>query len=237
MSPAPGTIRAAALTPGWASRNWSGYAVTSGAPFTSVSGTFVVPTVLPPAKKRQMHKLMISSDWVGIDGFSSGDSTVIQAGVEELWTGGRTPGAFYQAWWELYPQTYENPIGNVAVGPGTTITVTISEVLPGSWMISLTNDDTGQTFLTEQNYSGQGGSAEWIHEAVTYGRHIATLPRETNVTFYGARANSGGVGFSTSEAGVMMKGRHVISTPSVPDASGNGFSVGYGSAVPAPPSM
>ena len=230
IAPSPGT-RASVITPGWASRNWSGYAVTGGAPFTSVSGTFTVPTVLRPSKKRQMHKLMLSSDWVGIDGFNN--SALIQAGIEEVWTGGRNPGPFYQAWWEILPAP-ETPIDSgVAVSPGNQITVTITDVAGPLWMITVANDTTGGTFMTEQAYSGPLSSAEWIHEAVTFGRSIATLPHDTDVTFSGATANLSPVAFNTSEAGVMVKKHRIISTPSVPN--GNGFTVGYGSVAPPPP--
>src|SRR6202051_4513047 len=67
---ANGTISAT----GWASSNWSGYAITGG-PFTSVTGSWVVPAV---AKTRHAT---YSSSWAGIDGFNN--SNLIQAGTEQ----------------------------------------------------------------------------------------------------------------------------------------------------------
>ena len=235
--PSPGTPRAAVVTPGWASRNWSGYAVGTTGPVNSVSGTWTVPWVLAPTKKRLRHRPMLSSDWVGIDGYNNSD--LIQAGIEQDWTGGRNPQPFYQAWWEIMP-TPEMAIDTVRVSPGDQITVTITDVAGALWTISLVNDTTSDcapycTFFTEQVYGGPAASAEWIHEAVTWNRHISRLPHDTNVTFDNATVNGAPIGLDMAESGVMVKRNKVISTPSVPDADGDGFVVAYGGSAPGPP--
>lgn len=67
--PATGT------TTGWASSNWSGYALSGiSGQFTSVTGTWVVQAV--SATKKPTY----SSQWVGIDGFNN--SSLIQTGTE-----------------------------------------------------------------------------------------------------------------------------------------------------------
>jgi hypothetical protein len=214
----------------WTARNWSGYAV-SGGSYTSVSGTWVVPTVLRPAKKRQVRKAAFSSDWVGIDGFTN--SNLIQTGTEEDWTGGRSPSAQYTAWWEILPAP-ETPIP-MTVHPGDVMSATISDVAGPSWMISLTNTSTGQRFSTTAGYAGQLSSAEWIHEAVSVNGRVANLPDDTNVPFDKGAVNGVAVALNGSDAGVMTKGRHVISAPSVPDGDADGFAVAFGASAPPPP--
>src|SRR5690348_216755 len=58
---------------GWASSNWSGYAVT-GSTYSSVTAKWTVPSVAAS------RKATYSSDWVGIDGFNNSD--LIQTGTE-----------------------------------------------------------------------------------------------------------------------------------------------------------
>jgi len=74
-----------------ATTNWSGY-VDTGAQFTGVSGSWVVPAVQDSAPTQA------SATWIGIDGFS--DDTLIQTGTEQITSGGATS---YDAWYELLP--------------------------------------------------------------------------------------------------------------------------------------
>ncbi|HUI03574.1 MAG TPA: G1 family glutamic endopeptidase, partial [Acidimicrobiales bacterium] len=93
-TPAPKASSARAVHETWASRNWSGYALT-GSGLTSVSGTWTVPTVRAPAKKAQRRRNFFSGTWVGIDGFTpSARPALIQAGTEEDYLKGTV---FYRA--------------------------------------------------------------------------------------------------------------------------------------------
>jgi hypothetical protein len=67
------------------SSNWSGYAVTSGRPYSSVTASWVQPT------GSCTSQTTYSSFWIGIDG--DGSNSVEQTGSEVDW-GGRstTPG-------------------------------------------------------------------------------------------------------------------------------------------------
>jgi len=200
---------------------WSGYSVLGG-PFTAVSGTFNVPNLNPaPAFAR-------TSDWVGIDG--AFNDSLIQAGVDETYdpaTGSIT----FRAWWEILP-AYSTPI-SMPVAAGDQITVTIGQVIGTLWQISLTDDTTGQRFVTNQTYTGPGASAEWIVEAVPalFGGALYPLGNyDPPVTFGNLRVD--GVESALSES-IMVQGGAITSIPSALTA--NGFSVAYGDAPPAPP--
>jgi len=88
-----------------------------------------------------------------------------------------------------------------------------------------------------QVYAGHMTSAEWIQEAPTIGRHVATLAPDSTVIFDAGTVNGADPGLINSEAGAMFKGRrHQISTPSLPDSDTDGFVVAYGSVAPPAPS-
>ncbi len=211
----------------WSSKNWSGYALTGNA-FTQVTGTWRVPQVQVP-RKRHYRKNTFSSSWVGIDGF--GNSSLIQAGTEQDWVNGKP---FYQAWWEVLPAP-ETPITSMTIRSGDEMRVAITGGTP-DWTITVTDVTTGQSFTKFQAYSGPETSAEWIQEAPTIGRHVATLAPDTTVTFDGGTVNGANPDLINTEAGAMFKGRHQISTPSSPDSDRDGFAVAYGAIAPHAPS-
>lgn len=215
------------------SQNWSGYAVTAG-PFSSVQGTFTVPTLSASTTCGQ-H----TSEWVGVDGFSVSGSNqdLIQAGIDESvinpYTGVCTPGSVYVVpWWEILPAA-ETPISAMTVSAGDTVTVQISQISPSLWSIAMTDQTTGQAFSTQQPYSGSGASAEWVLEApldqVNCGGICQLAPY--CVTQAGG---CGPVVFSSVEATgaqaqwweiSMDQGAGAVSTPSA--LSGNSFTVSY----------
>lgn len=210
-------------TPTDFSTNWSGY-IENGGPFTAVAGTFNVPNLIAASGSTT------AAEWVGVDGFSAADPSLIQAGVTESYDPG-TSLVRVHAWWEILPDA-ETPVA-LSVAPGNVITVTIGQVSAGLWGIRLTNDTTGQAFSTVQSYSGQGASAEWIVEAPT---SAATGATDTlgdyapNVTF----RNLGTTGAETSlDEVLMVQGDVTVSTPSA--LTPVGFTVAYGSAAPPPP--
>lgn len=211
------TLRAA----GWASSNWSGYAITSR-PFTSITGTWVVPTV-----SGSKHGATYSSSWTGIDGFNNSD--LIQAGTEQDFYNGR---AHYYAWWEILPAA-ETRISSVAVRPGDRVTVSISKRASG-WAINLTDSRT-TSFTTTQSYFGPGTSAEWIEEAPSVGGRIARLAKYSTATFDPGTVNGSSPGLAAADGGVMIQRNAQVSTPSNPDHEADGFKVAYGSTAPSPP--
>lgn len=238
-----------APSPCWASSNWSGYAVSETAPtglpcvpasgtaYTSVAGTWTVPTVTG-----SRFSTAYSAAWTGIDGFT--DSDLIQAGTEQDYTGGR---AHYSAWWEILPAA-ETVIPSITVEPGDTVAVSITKVSAAQWSITLT--DNGSTvhaaqppFSTTQSYSGPGTSAEWILEAPTVNGRQATLASYGSTKLDPDAANGLAPGFIAGTSGEMVQSgffrSQVISIASGPDAGpppADGFGVAYGSTAPPAPS-
>lgn len=209
---------------GWASSNWSGYALASAVPGTyhQVSGQWIVPTV-------SGHKSSASASWIGIDGFNN--ANLIQTGTEQDIVHGH---AQYYAWWEILPAS-ETPIA-MAVSPGDVMSASIAQVSSTQWTIRITNKTTGQVFSTTQTYTGPGQSAEWIVEAPTIGSHIASLASYGTTTFDQTSVNGMNPGLMTREGGYMIQHHHVVSVPSRPDGERDGFNIRYGTTMPPAPS-
>jgi hypothetical protein len=203
------------------SGNWSGYVATSG-PYTSVTGTFDVPSL-----QDGTSIFADTSEWVGIDGFPTGNTSLIQAGVNEN-VDPEDPGeVVVQPWWEILP-AFETNIDSVTVNAGDQVTVTISQVGTGEWSINLTDDNNGETFTTDQEYGGPGTSAEWIVEAPFVGDGVSPLaPYTPNISFDDLQAQ-GSVSALTEV--VMVQGGSQVSTPS--NYTSTGFAVAYGSTAP-----
>ena len=82
-------------------------------------------------------------------------------------TGACHPSASFwvEAWWEVLPAP-ETIVHSVQVHPGDSVTVSISQTAtPGTGSVSLHDDTDGEGFDRLTNYSGPGGSAEWVDEA------------------------------------------------------------------------
>ena len=213
---------------GWASSNWSGYAITGG-PYTAITGSWTVTKV--SASSRQTF----SSTWIGIDGFN--DSNLIQTGTEADYYNGS---AHYNAWWEILPAA-ETPISTITVQPGDAMTANIHQLTSGSnagqWSITITDVTRNQTFSTTQSYKGQLTSAEWIEEAPSIGGRIATLAQYGSpLTVDPGTVNGQNPGLVPGDGGVMVQRFGAqVSTPSSPDSDADGFNMAYGSRAPSAP--
>ena len=213
------------------STNWSGYVVTGG-PYTEVNGTFSVPRVSSSAACDDHI-----SAWVGIGGFKSGDTSLIQAGVDESMrdpnTGSCRPGSFFiWPWWEVLPQSETQVVrwedGTAAqVGPGDHLTVTVAKVSGSAWGITITDQPSSgptETFRTVKSFSGPASSAEWIVEAPTSpsGQVFNLAPFDPAVSF-------SALGVAGHQAAVwedqMGQGGQRVATPS--SLVSDGFSVSY----------
>lgn len=218
-------------TVGWASSNWSGYALkgTRGK-FTAVTGQWIVPTVTSSSGRTY------SSSWVGIDGFS--DSSLIQTGTEQDWYGGA---AHYYAWWEILPAAETViPDSSITVSPGDTMSASISQGSSG-WTIEIQDLTHPGSFSILKQYRGQLTSAEWIEEAPSVGGSTATLANYGATIFDLGTANGVAAGLTSSNRGVMIQNSVRVSTPSLPDSEpssgpSDGFQIAYGSSTPATPS-
>lgn len=211
---------------GWASSNWSGYALASSQPgtYTAITGSWVVPKVSPSKKPTY------SAAWIGIDGFNNSD--LIQTGTEQDFVNGS---AEYYAWWEVLPAP-ETPITSMVVNPNDIMRAAIQDN-NGTWTITITDASKGESYTTTTSYSGPQTSAEWIVEAPMVGGSIATLANYGSTTFNPGTVNGLNPGLVTADGGVMIQNGKQVSTPSVPDSDTDGFNMQYGATVPpAPPS-
>jgi hypothetical protein len=138
---------------------WAGYAVT-GSDFTQVQGSWIV-TAVDCSKTPNTD----SSEWVGIDGWSS--ATVEQTGTDAD-CNGTTPS--YYVWYEFYPLNTV-VIDDVSIAPGDKFSASVTYEGSNEYTVSITNDTTGQYFSKEVLFKGADGSgvpprnsAEWIEE-------------------------------------------------------------------------
>jgi hypothetical protein len=210
------------------SDNWSGYDLTSGG-YTAITGCWTVPSVAPTAWPTY------SSTWIGIGG-GLGDGTdqnLIQTGTEQDWssTSGLAPySAEYSAWWEILPA---NAITiPMTITPGDVMCASITKGPPSEWTISLTDQTTLASFNEQQKFSGAGETAEWIVEAPFsstryYTCGPCTLANFGHVTFDRASVNGGNPALNPVEGWEMVQDDSFVAIPSIPNGSGNGFTVSY----------
>jgi hypothetical protein len=104
------------------------------------------------------------------------------------------------------------------------------------WTITITDVTRNQSFTTQQAYSGQRTSAEWIEEATLVNGHIATLAHIGTIVFGPATVDGADPAVAAGDGGVMVQLSDPESTPSPPDRDMDGFTVQYGSTTPAAPS-
>jgi len=192
------------------SSNWSGYAA-SGGHYTEAKGTFTVPSIVSGAPLDTQV-----SEWVGLDGTSQADPSLIQAGVDEYPDPQSPNGYDVQAWWEILPAAETN-ITSVVVKAGDQVTVTIWQVSAGTWKVNLTDDTNGESFTTpDENYDGPGSSAEWIVEATTecqlHCRTAALAPYTPPVSF--SDLGVSGPKPTSIEDIVLVQGVTNVATPS-----------------------
>ncbi len=205
------------------SSNWSGYVVGAG-PYTAVTGTFTVPQLLPTQTETSI------GEWVGIDGVGT-DAPLIQAGVGQTYDP-ITNLATTSAWWEILPAP-TTLIPSMTVSPGDSVTVTIGQLAGTLWAIGLTDNTTGQTYTTDQTYSGPQATAEWIVEAPT---NATTQVQDTLaafsplVTFSDLRMTGPE---TTLEADTMVQSGMTVAVPSALTTSG--FTVTYVGPTATPP--
>ena len=180
----PGNTARVANTTTTSTFNWAGYADVSGTRghFTRVSGAWTVPSVACTAEDR------ITSDWVGLDGFSS--STVEQDGTVSQCFEGR---AVYYSWYEMYPA------GTIAVGTtvaaGDKIKASVSRS-GSAYTLALTDSTRGANSFTKHATCATttclDTSAEWIAERPAYSIGIAPEAQFATVPFSAASETAAG---------------------------------------------
>lgn len=238
------------------SNNWSGYAqvATKRGTFTQVIDTFVVPTVDPSGRGTQYV-----ADWVGIGGYSVGDETLVQDGIQAvIHTRGHHSTVTYDAWTEHLPKA-EQPL-DLTISAGDTVTALVQETAPNSWLMQVDDITTGQSASATTNYASSGLSAEAIMERPCIKspcaiRDLAHLAAQSSAEIVGP----GSYGSDIVAAGqtpteepllatvpdltladiVMLNNTSstTIATPSPPSSEQNGFAVADGADAPPPPNV
>ncbi len=168
--------------------NWSGYVV-SGATFTAVTGSWIVPSVNCTSHAHDYY----SAQWIGIDGDSS--QTVEQDGTEADCFGTT---AVYGAWYEMYGDNAiaggnEVPLG-YTVQPGDAISASVS-VASNEWTLTIADSTQSWSYSTPQiPFTAAQSSAEWIGERpyVCYPCGLASLANFGSFRFTGASATTAG---------------------------------------------
>jgi len=197
------------------SSNWSGYVATGGK-FTSVTGTWIVPTVTGGTAGAD-------ATWVGIGGIDTRD--LIQAGTQATVNGGDVE---YEAWIEMLPAS-SRPVF-VTVNAGDSVTVTVTQKSAGEWTIFIKNNTNGGKYSTTVQYTSSNASAEWVQEAPSAGRGTIPLDDFGTLEFSGATAVRDGTTLGLTDLGAqaitMINGlRQPLASPSVVGADGQSFTV------------
>jgi hypothetical protein len=206
------------------SSNWSGYAA-SGGTFTSVTGTWTVPTVTG-------GQAGADATWVGIGGLTTSD--LIQAGTQAMVDGSGT--VRYSSWIEMLPAASQ-PVP-LSVTAGDSVTVTITQQSGNDWLIAMKNNTIGDTYNISVQYSSSNSSAEWVQEAPSVGRGLVALDLFGTVQFSGGSAVRDGQTMSLSALGakaITMVNRQgqAVAQPSTIADDGSSFTVTRTDAVPS----
>jgi hypothetical protein len=215
----PGTPPAAVTPSTDTSRNWAGYNATGGQ-FTAVTGTWIVPHV----NAQGATSISTDASWVGIGGVTSRD--LIQSGSEAEVVG---PGdVVYDTWIEMLPAP--PTVVPLAIVPGDSVSVAITQTQPGTWSISLKNGTTGKSYQTSVQYRSSNSSAEWVEEAASTRRTVVPLDQFGKVQFTNASAVENGKQVNLEEAHaspITMAGpnRQPLAVPSSIGADGSSFAV------------
>ncbi len=201
--------------------NWAGQIVT-GATFTGVSSSWVVPTVVPAESSEY------SGSWIGVDGAT--DSSLIQTGTSQDTSGGVTN---YFAWFEILPSA-ETPI-DAPVDPGDEMAAEVAEVSPGLWGIEIEDLTQDWEYQNTLDYSGPGASVEYIEEDPSVDGVESTLADFGSVTFTDLAL--GGQDFSNASLTSAYMTDSAGDIDAYPDSiqSNNSFAIHYGS--PPQPSI
>lgn len=209
------------------SRNWAGYVAQSG-PYTSVSGSWVVPAVSGAGSTSA------DAEWVGIGGVSSPD--LIQSGTQAITdTNGQIT---YQAWLETLPQVSQ--FIPVAVKPGDSVSASITQTSTNQWQIVFNDLTSTQTFQTTVSYVSSQSSAEWIVEAPALRGGFLPLDNFGTIQFSGGLATANGqtqtiAGSGAAIINMLNNSQQALANVSALDGSGQSFTVTRTSATASPP--
>ena len=203
---------------GNASYNWAGY-VATGSGYTSVSGSWQIPSVTGPVNSAD-------AAWIGIGGVSSAD--LIQAGTQTLVDS--SGNAAYQAFYEILPN--DSVTVNLPVRAGDVLYSSITQISTNQWQITLRNNTTGQSYQTTVQYASSENSVEWIEEmpSTSSGNYIP-LDSFGSVSFTGDTVTQNGTTYSIAQTDAQpltmyeTAGNQLLATPSSLASDGEDFMV------------
>src|SRR5579862_1966618 len=206
------------------SYNWAGYADTSSTPqfFTKVTAKWKVPAITCTPEDRVM------SDWVGLDGATT--TSVEQTGTLGQCFEGT---AKYWSWYEMYPAA--STLVGTTVKAGDTITATVLRT-GTSYKLTIVDATTAGNNVTVTKSCALATcldeSAEWVVERPAFNIGVTPLAQfKTASHFSAAKATGGGKsGVISTFPGFQIEmvdaeDVYVLGTPSVLNATGNGFGV------------
>ena len=216
------------------SQNWSGYEHngTSGQ-YTDITSNWTIPTASCGTATNTA-----AEPWIGIDGSNNG--YIIQAGTDSNCDANGN--ANYDTWWNVINDPQNPPPNTVScttnINAGDSMFAEVKQVSGSTWAITI--KDLTQSLdcsPSNQTYNGPYSSAEWIVERPANGYvngHYTfwTLTNYnsapfTNGTQNGANPN---LNYSTDSAEMTSDGTQngeVLSTPSTPNSTTNGFTAYY----------
>jgi hypothetical protein len=219
------------------SNNWSGYGINGGGTYTTVQGSWTVPSVSYQSYSGSPD-VEASSTWIGIGG-QDGDETLIQIGTMQA--AAPNGDAEYFAWYEILPAT-EVPISRkqYPIKPGDTITATIqctAACVPyglSTWVLTLTNAGKWpQPYTITLQYASSLTSVEWIMEGPcikdcgSSSPGFAYMPNYGSTTFSAISVNNVNPKLSRSPNGIIMKDPNGNATSMPSDPIGNSFTVNF----------
>jgi hypothetical protein len=218
------TTNPATLTVAEESGNWSGYAALGGG-FSAVSGSWTVPSVTCTG-----GATTYSSQWIGIDGYSS--DTVEQDGTGASCQAG-TP--YYNAWYEMYGDEavndgYEVPLSSSSypVSPGDAMIASVS--FSGSkWTLAIADTTRAWNYSVEIVQPAQPparSSAEWIVERPEVDSSLSALSDFGSTGFTGASATDNATSGPISAFSFQpleMDGSTLLAAPGALDPTGEQF--------------
>jgi len=166
------------------SSNWCGAAVT-GSGFTSVVGTWTVPTLSLRSGQSSSSEPALAQ-WVGIDGFSN--SALIQGGTLSEIVGG---GQQNFAWTEMLPAALREV--SLTVGTGDSITTNVTMTSTTSGTVTIKNNSRGTSLVGTVSGGTRlsGASAEWILEDFESGSSLVPFAAFPTSSFTGSAVHSG----------------------------------------------
>lgn len=162
-----------------------------GTGYTTVTGTFTVPTPKAPSGGSASTTYSASA-WVGIDGDTC-SSAILQTGIDFTVKNGAVS---FDAWYEWYPQ-YAYDFTGITISAGDEIRTTVTATTKTTGTAVIENLTTGKsvthTFLGLKTASLCETNAEWIVEDYESGGSLVPFADFDTVTFTDATVNGAGV--------------------------------------------